>query len=432
MLKEFKLDDVIELPDKKSVITHKVNGYFLHIAKDNPSWIVTNDAGRKILIELLKGITLRQAIGVLKSASNMEDSDLAIEASKLLKEIELNQFYLLDETKRVEDPLILQIYVTNECNLRCMQCYMNAGSKLENELNTDELISAIDSFSEYNISAITFTGGEPLMRKDIIQLLAHAKGKGHKIALLTNGTLLTPEYADRLIPYIDNIQFSLDGTTAEINDVIRGEGVFDKVINAIHYFSNTEIPIHLGMTILKENMEDIYQNLSLLLEDIKSDNLTLSVSSFMSKGRGAYCDKTGVTECSKKIIENLWSQGWIQDSRIRNKRLTTCGYSREVVVNSNGDIYLCPLISPELKVDNLRDKPLLELCHEIKDLSEEYSSDNIRKCSLCDLEYICGGGCRVKNFSENGDIMKPSCTPEKIQYYYKCMVEQNLKSHDNL
>lgn len=429
MQKEFGLDDTINLPAKTEVYTHKVNDYFLHIAKKNPSWVITNDDGNIIFQELLAGKTLRQAVGELKSLRDLTDDQLVTETQKVLKELELNQFYAVN-TPRKEGPLILQIYVTNGCNLHCKQCYMNAGKKLADELTTDEIKKIIDDFSGHTISSITFTGGEPLIRSDIVDLLKHAKSKGHNVALLTNGTLITEQIAENIKPYIHNIQVSLDGSSAEVNDSIRGKGVFDKVVTAIKYFrTEKDISVHIGMTILNENMDDLYQNLPAFLKEINSDNLSVSVSKVISVGRGISCDKTGIDDYVIKILDRLWKENWLKDPRVRNKRVPTCGYAQELVVNSNGDVYLCPLIYEGLSIGNIRNKSIANLCQEVKEFSSKYSAENIEKCQNCDLEYICGGGCRIKNITENGNIMKPTCTSKEINNYYKAMVEQNLKEY---
>jgi radical SAM protein with 4Fe4S-binding SPASM domain len=137
-------------------------------------------------------------------------------------------------------PLHGSIITTYKCNLRCSMCnlwrrdeeYREIGKK---ELSTDEMKQVIDDFAAIGTAGIGFTGGEPLFRRDIYELIHHTKNKGMMTHMSSNGFNISENVIKNLIGSgLDAVGFSLDGATAETHDMIRGvKGSFDRVINAI-------------------------------------------------------------------------------------------------------------------------------------------------------------------------------------------------------
>lgn len=116
--------------------------------------------------------------------------------------------------------------ITRRCNLKCLHCYISAGDADENELTTEEAMNLVEQFSELKVPLILFTGGEPLMRGDLIKLAHYARDKGIRIALSTNGTLITREMASKLAEAgFSYIGVSLDSINSEFHDKFRGWGV---------------------------------------------------------------------------------------------------------------------------------------------------------------------------------------------------------------
>lgn len=80
--------------------------------------------------------------------------------------------------------------VSNKCNFRCKHCFVNAGSKIQNELSEENKYKAIDNLVNLGVNKITFSGGEPLMEKNLFKYIKYAKSKNVAIGFLTNGLLL--------------------------------------------------------------------------------------------------------------------------------------------------------------------------------------------------------------------------------------------------
>ena len=135
------------------------------------------------------------------------------------------------------DPVYL--HVTKRCNLDCVYCYFSAGEPMEEELSTDEILSVLRDVNLLNPRRVVFTGGEPLLRRDILKLAETLKNmeKELRLCLSTNGTLINGENVGGLVKNFDEMRISIDGFK-EINDAIRGEGTFEKAMKAFRHILN--------------------------------------------------------------------------------------------------------------------------------------------------------------------------------------------------
>lgn len=133
-------------------------------------------------------------------------------------------------------PVLGCIAVTYRCNARCSMCDFPARAG-RGEYGTDRMKSIIDDFAALGIDNIAFTGGEPMLRNDIFDLIAHAKSRGALAQMATNALMLDQAAAERLVAAgLDALTISIDGATAEVHDGIRGvPGAFDRAIAAARH-----------------------------------------------------------------------------------------------------------------------------------------------------------------------------------------------------
>ena len=149
--------------------------------------------------------------------------------------------------------------VGQRCNLKCVHCYSQSkDEEYPGELNTKEAKAMLDGLAEYGAPVILFSGGEPLMRKDLMELITYAKDKGLRAVISTNGTLITEEKAEELKQFgLSYVGISLDGLR-ETNDKFRGiEGAFDDALQGIRNCLKLGIKVGLRFTINKRNAQDI-------------------------------------------------------------------------------------------------------------------------------------------------------------------------------
>lgn len=140
----------------------------------------------------------------------------------------------LSSDRAVTGPILATVVLTYRCNLRCFMCDSWRRGDDRPVWSTAQLRTLIDSLAGSGATGLGFTGGEPLLRSDLDELLAHAVGRGPVVHLNTNGILLTRERCERLLATgLQSINLSLDGAIAETHDAIRGaKGAFDKVLRA--------------------------------------------------------------------------------------------------------------------------------------------------------------------------------------------------------
>jgi len=149
------------------------------------------------------------------------------------------------------------------CNLKCIHCRAEATPvRSDLDMSTEESLEFIDDLADFASPILVLSGGEPLYRPDIFQLSEHACTKGLRVALATNGTMVTNEVAKQCVDAgVKRAAISLDGATAEIHDEFRAiPGSFDAALEGVKNFIGAGIPVQINSTITKHNvhqMEDI-------------------------------------------------------------------------------------------------------------------------------------------------------------------------------
>lgn len=158
---------------------------------------------------------------------------------------------------------------TRRCNLKCIHCYAQSRDiEYKGELTTEEGKALIDDLASFGAPVILFSGGEPLMRKDLPTLAHYAKEKGMRAVISTNGTLISKEKAKVLKEIgLSYVGVSLDGME-ETNDKFRGEkGAFKNAIKGIRNCLGEGIKVGLRFTINKRNAQDIPDIFDLLVRE---------------------------------------------------------------------------------------------------------------------------------------------------------------------
>ena len=149
--------------------------------------------------------------------------------------------------------------ITRTCNLDCVHCYSRSGPRVyKDEFGTDECKRIIEDIASFGSPVILFSGGEPLMRKDIFDLGGFAVKSGLRVVMSTNGTLITEETADRLkLINISYVGISLDGMRDTHDRFRKKEGAFSGALRGIRLCRERGIKVGLRFTINKRNRNDI-------------------------------------------------------------------------------------------------------------------------------------------------------------------------------
>jgi radical SAM protein with 4Fe4S-binding SPASM domain len=162
-------------------------------------------------------------------------------------------------------PVNGSIELTFRCNLRCAHCYCNLPANdsdaIEKELKTEEVFDILDQIAEAGCLWLLITGGEPLLRKDFLEIYTYAKKKGFIITLFTNGTLITPVVVDCLAEWPPHkVEITLYGATKETYERISGiPGSFERCKRGIGLLLEREISLELKTMVMTLNHDDVFQ-----------------------------------------------------------------------------------------------------------------------------------------------------------------------------
>jgi len=194
---------------------------------------------------------------------------------------------------------------TNRCNLKCVHCYAGAEAEPKaGELSTAEGKRLLDDLAEYGAPVVLFSGGEPLVREDLAELVAHAADAGIRPVLSTNGTLLTGERVEELkAAGLAYAGVSVDGLAAR-NDEFRGvEGAFESAVEGIETCLDAGLKTGLRYTVTEQNVEDL-DGVVDLLTDVGLDRFCFYHLSY--SGRGETLDSVDLDEETRRsVVERI-------------------------------------------------------------------------------------------------------------------------------
>jgi radical SAM protein with 4Fe4S-binding SPASM domain len=328
--------------------------------------------------------------------------------------------------------------ITAACNLRCIHCHTSGGSRTGDELTTQEVKRLLDQLAEvHEFRMVAFTGGEPLVRDDLFELLAYSKALGFSNTLATNGMLIDDEVALRLRDCGVVIgAVSLDGAHAETHDYVRDHpGAFKAALRGIRALQRVGIPLHVNVTVMEHNLEQL-ASLMALVDHL--DTAILIMYQLVPVGRGREIERAvldlGANERlirfmaqaqrdTRAIMEPVagpqyWSfllhRNGITGGpllRLAEKVFYGCSAGRGFVyIKPNGDVWPCPFV--EVGCGNVREIPFSTIWTESPVLADlrarEWRLQG--QCGKCEYRRLCGG-CRGRAWALAGDYLAedPSC-----------------------
>ena len=350
-------------------------------------------------------------------------------------------------------PFLVVWDFTHKCNLRCKHCYSNSGEVEEEELTTQQALVVVDQLADAHVTALAFSGGEPLMRNDFFQIAHHAANRGLYVSLASNGTLLTKENVQKLkeakVNYVD---ISIDGATAKTHDDFRGiNGAFERALVGLKNCVEADICTCIATTVGKNNMTELPGIID-LAEQLKVDRFTYF--NFIPAGRGKNQVEQDLTSQEReqvlKYLLNRMSAGCkttilatapqlarvaaqcqgfsdtgevtmalahMQTVKVTKKAVPLgefiggCGAGRlYCAISPQGDIRPCVFLP--VNVGNLKIQTFKNIWLNAPLFNAFRNRSNLKgSCGKCTYKYICGG-CRARSAAyHNGDTLKgdPGC-----------------------
>jgi len=337
--------------------------------------------------DIIKNLLDNKIISKTTSEAKIRDMDVSLH---FLEKYGKDEFSWFEYT-----PCDIDIDVTQACNFACIHCARDAGDKLADELTTAEIKNIIDQTSEMNAISFTFMGGEPLVRKDIEELVRYASNKFPMVIMGTNGWLVENNI-NWIKESLNMVQVSLHGSSAKAHDSFVGkEGAFEKAIKAIKILKENNVQVTIAHTITNVNIEEYVKVAKIALEM----NVSIRFVRLCSSGRGKNLDELSwnqVVEIEKKLKEFnsdlIEGGGFDICSKPKNKSWYGCPAGRTLMcITANGFVNGCAGIKEY--VGNSRNNSLLDLWHSPKFI--ESRKKNIG-CDDCKKVDVCAGPCRLE------------------------------------
>ncbi len=237
-----------------------------------PVWGNLNEFGVKFLLECTGEKTVREIINQLYGEESDKAQDPILEFLRNTS-LKFNMEFLDSPSpQKVKSygtfecyyPMRILAEVTTRCNLHCRHCSISAGTSGE-DMRKEDLFRIVDMLSEEGALNFDISGGEPFLRKDILDIVEKCCNTFYDVVIATNGTLIGREEAKNLAQFTNvQVHVSLDGHTAQLHDKFRGvEGTFDKALSGIRNLVSEGIYTRMGTTITKDSFNNIEKILHL-------------------------------------------------------------------------------------------------------------------------------------------------------------------------
>ena len=405
---ELGLGSILHFPDEIQYLRYE--GRIVAVAVNTANWLVLHTDSEMSFLESLRyGKTVGEVLHSLQEAT---DKQLFL---KLLSAIMARRFAGLDEAPEpeyVQGYKMLNIYLTNACNLSCTHCFMKAGKKLKNELNADEWIRVLDEFAQAGGKSVTITGGEPLMNPDFQTIIKAAYEKGIQSTVLTNGILWTNELIDQLSPLMSEVQISIDGVDEESNAKVRKAGIFEQLVNHVILFANNGVRVSVATTFTNENIAtaDKYVELVNRINEATPDNkVFFKLTKKILPGRETQYTEEENRKYEARIreVENLIDANAkylsFMEGHTPNLVARNCGFGG-LSIAADGNVYFCNRVLEVTSQGNVKDHPLTFLLEKGETAHLETAVEQVEPCRSCALRYICGGGCRIDEYDFKGKV----------------------------
>ncbi len=323
--------------------------------------------------------------------------------------------------------MIISWNTTRACNLSCVHCYRDAGAAETGELTTAEGKKLLDEIARAGFKIMVFSGGEPLIRPDIYELIGHARKLGLRPVLGTNGILITPEAAARLKEAgAACAGISLDSRDREKHDWFRGyEGAWQETMKGIAACREAGLPFQLHTTVMNWNEDEVTAITDLAVE---LGAVAHHIFFLVPTGRGKDIAETTLkTQQYEALLERILAkQAEVpielkptcapQFMRIARQKGIPMRFSKGClagttycVILPGGDVHPCPYLP--LKAGNVREAPFDAIWRDSALFHELRHQPLKGGCGRCGYGDICGG-CRARAYYySDGDYLaeEPWC-----------------------
>ena len=318
-------------------------------------------------------------------------------------------------------PLVVSWNVTLKCNLRCAHCYINAKeTKLPEELSTDGAKMLIHQIIEVSRPLLILSGGEPLLREDIYEIIRYGADRGLRMGMGSNGMLIDDEVTRDLEDAgMETVAISLDSSMPERHDEFRGvKGCWEHAVNAIKALKKSRIQVQVNCTVTPQNYDEIDDIMS-LAEDLGVENFHLFF--LVPTGRG-----TDVEDITPRMYEDMITSTLAKTAKYKLNVKPSCAPQFMRVAKEKGvdmsrwvrgcmaGLYYCRIypsgeVTPcpymPLNLGNIRERSFKDIWFNSEVFKALRDFDQLKgKCGICEYRDVCGG-CRARAYGVTTSLM---------------------------
>ncbi|AFY58685.1 coenzyme PQQ biosynthesis protein E [Rivularia sp. PCC 7116] len=320
----------------------------------------------------------------------------------------------------INRPLTLIAELTYRCPLRCPYCSnpVNYGeSNYRQELATQYWLDAIGQAAKLGILQLGFTGGEPLLRKDLEVMVETAASTGMYTSLITSGKSLTPERAAKLKDCgLDHIQISIQDSQADKSDYIAGVTSFEQKLTAARLVKKLGFPLTINVVLHRHNLDRIAEILE-LCKTLEADRVELANTQYYGwalENRTSLLPTPAQLEKAKKataiaVEKRYFPMGLVYvlpDYYEQYPKPCMGGWGQKtIVISPSGDVLPCQVATsiPELNFANISERTLEWIWFESEAFNRFRGTDWMEEpCRSCSRREIDFGGCRCQAFLLTG------------------------------
>lgn len=322
-------------------------------------------------------------------------------------------------------PLIVHIDLTYQCNLNCVHCYIVSEDRPI--LNTNEVAHILEQLAEAGALYLTLSGGEVLLRKDFIEIAQHARKLHFALRILTNGTLIDQEVADKIASLNPEIvAISIYSTKQEVHDrIVNKQNSLIKSISALRMMRDRDTRLKINTVIMSGNVEDyenVYETARKFGAAFQADYRITPKTNGDRTPLVMHVDKKHIFKLLNNPIFTERSEPEPHEvyTGIFNKIPCGAGHM-SCYISPYGDVYPC--VQLPIKCGNLKEMKFKKIWDNSSALLKyrRLSISDLPNCYQCDLFEHCRI-CVGLNYVENGDLLAPSKR--------SCQEAQMMKSLD--
>ncbi|MDE2730151.1 MAG: radical SAM protein [Bacteroidota bacterium] len=324
-------------------------------------------------------------------------------------------------------PSLVSWNLTRKCNLRCPHCYLSAGKAADRELSTSECLGLLDELHALGTEMLILTGGEPLLRRDIYEIALKASGLGLWVVMGTNGVLVTPRVARRMVECgVKGVGISIDSIDPDRHNRFRGSPkAWQHSVRALEICKAEGLEVLVQTTVMKENYDEIPAlldfarehgawafNLYFLVQTGRGKTMTEltpdatdAMLTRLVDAQTSYRPMLVRSKCAPQFKQIAYARG--RGGMESGGCMAATEYCR---ITPEGDVTPCPYM--DVVAGSVLETSFTTIWQDSDVFAALRDPDRLSgRCGACEFKALCGG-CRCRAFARFGDYLSedPACT----------------------